>query len=112
MRPQLTTVLLLAGSNLIMNFAWYGHLKYRSAPLLLVVFVAWGIAFFEYALQVPANRIGHQHFSAAQLKGLQETLSILTFFAVSSLWLGESVSPRQLLGFALIIVAAVLIVGE
>ena len=110
--PQLTTILLLSASNLIMNMAWYGHLKYRSAPLLLVVFAAWGLAFFEYALQVPANRMGHQHFTAPQLKGIQEGLSILTFFAVSTLWLGEAISVRQLAGFALMIVAAVLIVGE
>lgn len=112
MSPQVTTVLLLTASNLFMNFAWYGHLKYKAAPLLLVIFVAWGIALFEYSLQVPANRIGHQVFSAPQLKGIQETLSILTFFAVSTLWLGEGISPRQLAGFALMIVAAVLIVGD
>jgi uncharacterized protein (DUF486 family) len=110
--PQITTILLLAGSNLIMNMAWYGHLKYKAAPLVLVIFVAWGIALFEYALQVPANRIGHQHFTAPQLKGIQETLSILTFFVISTLWLGEGISARQLAGFALMIVAAVLIVGE
>jgi uncharacterized protein (DUF486 family) len=110
--PQTTTILLLAGSNLIMNLAWYGHLKFKAAPLALVIFVAWGIALFEYALQVPANRIGHQVYSAPQLKGIQETLSILTFFVVSTLWLGEGVSLKQLVGFALMIVAAVLIVGD
>ena len=112
MSPQATTILLLAGSNLIMNLAWYGHLKFKAAPLALVIFVAWGIALFEYALQVPANRIGHQVYSAPQLKGIQETLSILTFFVVSTLWLGEGVSLKQLVGFALMIVAAVLIVGD
>ncbi|WP_374385463.1 DMT family protein [Sandaracinobacter sp.] len=112
MSPQTTTILLLAGSNLIMNLAWYGHLKFKAAPLALVIFVAWGIALFEYALQVPANRIGHQVYSAPQLKGIQETLSILTFFVVSTLWLGEGVSLKQLVGFALMIVAAVLIVGD
>jgi uncharacterized protein (DUF486 family) len=110
--PQATTILLLTGSNLLMNLAWYGHLKFKAAPLLLVILAAWGIAFFEYALQVPANRIGHQVFTAPQLKGIQETLSILTFFAVSTLWLGEGVSLRQLAGFALMILAAVLIVGD
>ena len=112
MSPQATTVLLLAGSNLIMNLAWYGHLKFKAAPLALVIFVAWGIALFEYALQVPANRIGHQVFTAPQLKGIQETLSILTFFVVSTLWLGEGVSLKQFAGFGLMIVAAVLIVGD
>ncbi|MFN3370314.1 MAG: DMT family protein [Sphingomonadaceae bacterium] len=112
MTPQATTILLLTGSNLLMNLAWYGHLKFKAAPLLLVILAAWGVAFFEYALQVPANRIGHQVFTAPQLKGIQETLSILTFFAVSTLWLGEGVSPRQLAGFALMILATVLIVGD
>jgi uncharacterized protein (DUF486 family) len=112
MTPQLGTVLLLTASNLLMNIAWYGHLKYRSAPLLAVILIAWGIAFFEYALQVPANRMGHTVFTAPQLKGIQETLSILTFFAISTLWLGEGISLRQLAGFALMIVAAVLIVSK
>lgn len=112
MSPQATTILLLAGSNLIMNLAWYGHLRFKTAPLLLVILVAWGLALFEYALQVPANRIGHQVFTAPQLKGIQETLSILTFFIVGTLWLGEGISLRQLAGFALMIAAAVLIVGD
>ncbi|MFN7173299.1 MAG: DMT family protein [Thermaurantiacus tibetensis] len=110
--PQLVAVLLLTGSNIIMNIAWYGHLRFASAPLALVVVAAWGLAFFEYALQVPANRIGHQVFTAPQLKGIQETLSITTFFLVSTLWLGEGISLRQLAGFALMVVAAVLIVGK
>jgi uncharacterized protein (DUF486 family) len=110
--PQTTTILLLAGSNLIMNLAWYGHLKFKSAPLALVIFVARGIALFEYALQVPANRIGHKLFTAPQLKGIQETLSILGFFVVSTLWLGEGIGLKQLAGFGLMIVAAVPIVGD
>lgn len=112
MSPQATTILLLAGSNLVMNLAWYGHLRFKTAPLLLVILLAWGLALFEYALQVPANRIGHQVFTAPQLKGIQETLSILTFFIVGTLWLGEGISLRQLAGFALMIAAAVLIVGD
>jgi uncharacterized protein (DUF486 family) len=112
MTPQATTILLLAGSNLVMNIAWYGHLKYKTAPLLLVILVAWGIALFEYALHVPANRIGHAVWTAPQLKGIQEALSITTFFLVSTLWLGEGISLRQLAGFALMVVAAVLIVGD
>ena len=110
--PQLVAILMLAGSNIIMNLAWYGHLRFKSAPLLLVIVAAWGLAFFEYALQVPANRIGHQAFTAPQLKGIQETLSILGFFLVSTLWLGESISMKQLFGFALMVVAAILIVGD
>jgi uncharacterized protein (DUF486 family) len=110
--PQFQTILLLAGANLIMNVAWYGHLKYPHMPLLMAILVAWGIAFFEYSLQVPANRIGHQVFSTPQLKGIQETLSIVTFFVVSTFLLGEPVTMKQLLGFGLMIVAAVLIVSK
>lgn len=112
MSPQLTTILLLAAANLIMNVAWYGHLKYPAMPIMLAILVAWGIAFFEYSLQVPANRIGHQVFTTPQLKGIQETLSILTFFVVSTFLLGEPISAKQLLGFGLMIVAAVLIVSK
>lgn len=112
MSPQLTTVLLLSASNLLMNLAWYGHLKFKTLPLLLVIFVAWGIAFFEYLLAVPANRIGHQVFTLAQLKGIQESLSIFAFLVVSTLLFGEGVSLKQFVGFGLMIVAAVLIVGD
>ncbi len=110
--PQLVALVLLAGSNILMNLDWYGHLRSKSAPVLLVILGAWGLAFFEYALQVPANRIGHQVFTAPQLKGIQETLSIAGFFLVSTLWLGEAISLRQMVGFALMVVAAVLIVGD
>jgi uncharacterized protein (DUF486 family) len=110
--PQLTTILLLAAANLIMNVAWYGHLKYPGMPIMLAILMAWGIAFFEYSLQVPANRIGHQVFTTPQLKGIQEALSILTFFAVSTFLLGEPITAKQLLGFGLMIVAAVLIVSK
>ncbi len=112
MSPQVTTVLLLAASNVLMNLAWYGHLKFKTAPMVAVIFIAWGIAFFEYALQVPANRIGHTVFTAPQLKGIQEALSILTFFAVSTLWLGEGISAKQLVGFALMLVAVWLIISD
>ncbi len=109
--PQAQVILMLAASNLLMNIAWYGHLKYRAAPLMLVILVAWAIAFFEYALHIPANRLGHQSFSAPQLKGIQEGLSILTFFLVSTLWLGEPITLRQLAGFALMIPAVYLVAG-
>ncbi len=112
LNPQFTTILLLAAANLVMNVAWYGHLKYPHMPVMLAILFAWGIAFFEYSLQVPANRIGHQVFTTTQLKGIQESLSILTFFLVSTFLFGEPVSTRQLLGFGLMIVAAVLIVSK
>ena len=73
------TIGLLLLSNIFMTFAWYGHLKFKTAPLLLVIVISWGIAFFEYCLAVPANRIGHQVYSAAQLKTMQEIITLLVF---------------------------------
>ncbi|MFN3972240.1 MAG: DMT family protein [Gemmobacter sp.] len=99
--PVLTIGLLLA-SNVFMTFAWYGHLNYKSAPLITVILISWGIAFFEYVLQVPANRIGHGHFSAAELKTIQEVIT-LTVFAVFSVWyLKEPLQWNHLVGFAFI----------
>jgi uncharacterized protein len=69
------TIIMLLLSNIFMTFAWYGHLKYKAAPLMLVIFASWGIAFFEYCLQVPANRYGHSVFSAAELKTIQEVIT-------------------------------------
>jgi uncharacterized protein (DUF486 family) len=103
---------LLLLSNLFMTVAWYGHLRFKSVPLLTVILISWGIALFEYCLAVPANRIGSTTLSAPQLKGIQEIISILVFAAFSWTVLGQAITPRQILGFALIIVAAVLIVGE
>jgi uncharacterized protein (DUF486 family) len=89
-----------------MTFAWYGHLKYKTAPLLLVILVSWGIAFFEYVLQVPANRIGHGYFSAAELKTIQEVIT-LSVFAVFSVWfLKEPLGWNHAIGFALIALGA------
>ncbi len=102
---------LLVLSNLFMTAAWYGHLRYKSVALWIVVLVSWGIAFFEYWLAVPANRIGSGVMTAPQLKGMQEVISILVFALFSTLYLGEAVTPRQWAGFALIIVAAYLIVA-
>lgn len=112
MSPGLTAIVLLVLSNAFMTVAWYGHLKFKAAPIWAVVLVAWGIAFFEYCLQVPANRIGHAAFTAPQLKGIQEVISILVFAAFSTFYLGEPVTLRQWIGFALIIVAAFLIAGR
>ncbi|MBR7106028.1 MAG: DMT family protein, partial [Opitutales bacterium] len=69
-------ILLLTASNVFMMFAWYGHLKYKSAPLWIAVVVSWAIAFFEYCLQVPANRIGHQYWDTTHLKTLQEVITL------------------------------------
>lgn len=100
------TILLLLASNVFMTFAWYGHLKYKSAPLMIVIFVSWGIAFFEYLLQVPANRIGHGYFSAAELKTIQEVITLSVFVAFSVFYLKESLTWNHAIGFALIAAGA------
>lgn len=104
--PQIATILLLVASNVFMTFAWYGHLKFKSAPLVLVILVSWGIAFFEYVLQVPANRIGHGHFSAAQLKTIQEVITLSVFAIFSWAYLGERITWQHGVGFALIAAGA------
>ena len=103
---HIAPILLLAGSNVFMTFAWYGHLKFTNRPLLLVILVSWGIAFFEYCLQVPANRIGYTVYNAAQLKTIQEIITLIVFVAFSVFWLGASIKWNHLIGFGLIAVAA------
>ncbi len=100
------TVGLLICSNLFMTFAWYGHLKFRDQPLWLVVLVSWGIALFEYCFQVPANRYGYGYFSAAQLKVIQEIVTLTIFVFFSMFYLSEPIRWNHLVGFALIILAA------
>lgn len=102
----LVTIGLLVASNLFMTFAWYGHLKYKAAPLLIVILASWCIAFFEYCLQVPANRIGHGHFSAAELKTIQEVITLCVFAAFSVLYLGEPLRWNHVVGFTLIMLAS------
>jgi uncharacterized protein (DUF486 family) len=102
-------VLLLIGSNVFMTFAWYGHLRFTDRPLWLVVLVSWGIAFFEYCLQVPANRYGYGPYNAAQLKAIQEIITLAVFVAFSAFYLGAPIRWNHLAGFALIVVAAFLI---
>ena len=99
------TVILLLISNVFMTFAWYGHLKYKSTDLWKVVLASWGIAFFEYCFQVPANRLGHGQFSAAQLKTIQEVISLTVFGAFSVLYLKERFCWNYLVAFALILLA-------
>lgn len=103
------TVGLLFCSNLFMTVAWYGHLKYPSATLWRVILISWGIAFFEYALQVPANRIGYGHFNAAELKTIQEVLSLSIFMVFTVLYLGEPLKWNYILGFTMIAGAAFII---
>lgn len=101
-----TTIGLLILSNIFMTFAWYGHLKFKTAPLLAVIFISWGIAFFEYLLQVPANRIGHGHFSAAELKTIQEVITLTVFGVFSVVYLREPLAWNHLVGFGLIAAGA------
>lgn len=100
------TILLLIASNVFMTFAWYGHLRFKAAPLAIVIAVSWGIASFEYMLQVPANRIGYGYFSAAQLKTIQEVITLITFAVFSTLYLKEPIGWNHALGFAFIALGA------
>lgn len=100
---------LLLCSNIFMTVAWYGHLKFPVASLWLVVLISWGIAFFEYCLQVPANRVGYGYFNAAELKTIQEILSLTVFMVFSVFYLGEPLKWNYALGFALIVGAAFVI---
>src|ERR1700676_2537034 len=93
------TVLLVTISNMLMTFAWYVHLKYRSAALWKVIAASWGIAFFEYCFQVPANRIGTYEFSTAQPKTMQEVITLLVFSVFSVLYLGEKFKWNYAAGF-------------
>lgn len=102
---QFYPLILLTISNVFMTFAWYGHLKFKSTALWIVVLASWGIAFFEYIFQVPANRIGHEFFSAAQLKIMQEAITIVVFCVFSVLHLKEDLKWNYLVGFALILLA-------
>jgi hypothetical protein len=106
----MATVLLLLASNVFMTMAWYGHLRWRDpqAPLAgmwKIVLISWGIAFFEYCLQVPANRLGYGRFSAMQLKIMQEVLSILVFIGFSALWLRETPQWNHVVAFGLLLAA-------
>ena len=96
------TIGLLVASNVFMTFAWYGHLKFKDSALITVILVSWGIAFFEYVLQVPANRLGHGHFTAAELKTIQEVITLSVFAVFSVLYLKEPLSWNHLVGFAFI----------
>lgn len=104
-----TPIILLIGSNLFMTLAWYGHLKFKDSPLLLVIFASWGIAFIEYCMAVPANRIGHAVYSAAELKTMQEVITLVVFAGFSVWVLGEPLSWKHAIGFALIAIGAAVI---
>ncbi|MFN3524353.1 MAG: DMT family protein [Phenylobacterium sp.] len=102
-------VLLLVASNVFMTFAWYGHLKVEHRPIWLIVLVSWGIAFFEYCLAVPANRIGRAAYSAAELKTMQEVITLTVFAVFSVTYLGERLTWNHAIGFALIAAGALFV---
>jgi hypothetical protein len=104
--PQVAPILMLVASNLFMTAAWYGHLMYRSTPLLIAIVVSWGIAFVEYCLAVPANRIGRAVYSTAELKTMQEVITLIVFAGFSWLVLREPLGWNHLIGFVLIAAGA------
>src|ERR1700722_483694 len=99
-------ILLLCCSNVFMTFAWYGQLKFPAAPLLWVIPISWGIAFFEYCFAVPANRIGHSVYSAAQLKTMQEVITLAVFAVFSVTYLGEQLRWNDAVAFGFLVLAA------
>jgi uncharacterized protein (DUF486 family) len=108
----LQTIFLLTVSNVFMTFAWYGHLKYKDSRLWVAILVSWLIAFVEYCFQVPANRIGHGRFSAAELKTIQEVITLAVFCVFSVTYLGESIRWNHAVGFGLIVAASFFIFGK
>jgi uncharacterized protein len=103
------TIILLTLSNVFMTIAWYGHLKYKNSPLFKVILISWFIAFVEYCFQVPANRIGHNQFSAAQLKTIQEVITLIVFCVFSVIYLKEDLRWNYVVGFMMIMAATFVI---
>jgi hypothetical protein len=103
---------MLVVSNIFMTFAWYGHLKFKDVALWKVIFISWGIAFVEYCFQVPANRWGHAQYSAAQLKTMQEVITLIVFTIFSIVYLKEPFKWNYLVGFGLIVAAVFFIFKE
>jgi uncharacterized protein len=108
-QTPMKTFILLTLSNIFMTFAWYGHLKFKEAPLPKVIVISWLIAFVEYCFQVPANRMGHQQYTAAQLKMMQEVITLGVFCLFSIFYLKEELKWNTLLGFLMILGAVLLI---
>ena len=106
MPPHILPIILLSVSNLFMTVAWYGHLKFKTAPLLVVILASWGIAFVEYCFAVPANRLGHSTYSAAELKTMQEIITLIVFSGFSVWVLKEPLGWRHAVGFGLISLGA------
>ena len=104
--PYVLPIVLLIASNVFMTFAWYGHLNYTGKPLWMAVMASWSIAFFEYWLAVPANRIGYQVYNAAELKTMQEVITFAVFSVFSVYYLKQAITVNHLIGFALICAGA------
>lgn len=104
--PYALPIILLFASNVFMTLAWYGHLRFKETPLLGVILASWGIAFIEYCLAVPANRWGNAVYSTAQLKTMQEVITLVVFAGFSIVYLKEQFSWNHALGFALIALGA------
>lgn len=104
--PAIAPVALLVLSNIFMTFAWYGHLKFKSTPIVFAILASWGIAFIEYCLAVPANRIGHAVYTTAELKTMQEVITLGVFAGFSVLYLKEPLAWNHAVGFALIALGA------
>lgn len=105
-KHNMVTIILLTIANIFMTIAWYGHLKFKSSPLWLVILISWLIAFIEYCFQVPANRWGHGQFNAAQLKTIQEIITLIVFCVFSVVYLKEGLKWNYLVGFFFIVLAA------
>ncbi len=103
---RLAPIGLLIASNVFMTFAWYGHLKFKDRPLWLVIVAGWSIAFFEYCLAVPANRYGSAVYDPAELKAIQEVITLAVFAVFSATYLGQKINLRQIVGFVLIAAGA------
>ncbi len=97
------TIALLVISNIFMTFAWYGHLKFKTSPLIIVILASWGIAFFEYCFHVPANRMGSYHFTTTQLKTIQEVITLLVFIVFSILYMKESFKWNYAIAFMFLV---------
>lgn len=108
-KTTMRTIALLTVSNIFMTIAWYGHLKYKSSALWKVILISWFIAFVEYCFQVPANRIGHAQYSAAQLKTIQEVITLVVFSVFSVLYLKEGLRWNYIAGFLMMIGAVIFI---
>jgi uncharacterized protein (DUF486 family) len=102
LQAAVAPVLLLFTSNIFMTFAWYGHLKYKSSPLVLAILASWGIALLEYCFAVPANRFGSAVYTTAQLKTMQEVITLIVFAGFSLLYLKDPITWNHVVGFALI----------